>query len=325
MSLHIIKAGLLDTVQDMGRYGYQHLGINPNGAMDRYAAQLANALLGKNVKAPVLEMHFPAPTLLFQKDTLICLTGADFSPVLNDAPLPLHRPVAVAANSRLAFTKWVSGARCYLSLWQDWEMEKWLNSYSTHLKAGAGGWQGRALQSGDEIPYQEDEGVTRLLNGSAFVPLPWQEPVPVPGNSTIECLYGAEWNWLEVEAWNLFQHQAFYISHQADRMGYRLSGIPLKTHIDTPLLSSGVAFGTVQLLPDGQLVILMADHQTTGGYPKIAQVISAHLPLLAQRKPGEAVRFQFTDLALAEQRLVGQQKYLEHLQNACKLKLQNLL
>jgi antagonist of KipI len=108
-------------------------------------------------------------------------------------------------------------------------------------------------------------------------------------------------------------------------MGFRLSGKALKTQTDTQLVSSGVSFGTVQLLPDGQLVVLMADHQTTGGYPKIAQVITAHLPLLAQMKPSDGINFQLTDLAAAEQKLVAQQKYLQHLQNACKLKLQNLL
>ena len=130
---------------------------------------------------------------------------------------------------------------------------------------------------------------------------------------------------MDEEAKCTFQKDAFYISHTADRMGYRLNGKALKTHMVPSLLSSGVSFGTVQLLPDGQLIILMADHQTTGGYPKIANVISAHLPLLAQMNPGQAIKFQFTELEMAEQQAADQYNYLQHLQNACKLKLQKLL
>lgn len=155
MSLKIIRQGVLDTIQDLGRYGYQYLGINSNGVMDQFSAQLANALLGKNLSAPVIEIHFPASQFLFEKETVICITGADFLPSVNDQPIPLDHPVAVNKGTILKFDKLGTGARCYLSFLNDFDIGKWLNSYSTNLKAIAGGWQGRALQKNDVIPFKK--------------------------------------------------------------------------------------------------------------------------------------------------------------------------
>ncbi len=154
MSLTIIKAGILDTVQDSGRFGYQGAGINPGGAMDPFSARLANSLLGKRADAPVLELHFPAARILLGEATIICITGANFYPAIDDQEIPMNQPVVVNKGTVVQFKKQVHGARCYIAVWQDLQLPKWLNSYSTNLKAGAGGFEGRALQTGDTLHYK---------------------------------------------------------------------------------------------------------------------------------------------------------------------------
>jgi antagonist of KipI len=325
MSLRIIKTGVLDTVQDCGRFGHQHLGMNPTGAMDRFSARLSNALIGKDLDAPVLELHFPAAQILFEKEAVICLCGADFSPVLDDRSIPLDHPVAVKKNSVLKFTRLQTGARCYLSLLQGFAIDKWLNSYSTHLKAGAGGYKGRALQKDDIVSFREKWDLSSVLQDPAFHVLPWKALDTVDTRNEIEFLIGSEWPWLSGDAQELFQTSWFQITNEADRVGYRLAGSKLDLVEKEQLVSSAVGYGTVQLLPTGQLIILMADHQTTGGYPRIAHVVSAHLPILAQKKPNDVVRFRMTNLAAAEEKIVKQQKYLQQLQIACKFRIENLL
>jgi biotin-dependent carboxylase-like uncharacterized protein len=325
MSLRIIKQGVLDTVQDTGLYGYQHLGINPAGAMDRFSARLANALLGKELPSPVIEIHFPAPQLRFEKETIICIAGAHFLPTLNGREIPLHHPVAVGRNALLKFEKMQSGARCYLALWQHLKINPWLNSFSTNLRAATGGWQGRALQKGDALLYQADKRIASFLGQKDFVVLPWRSQEVVETRTEIEFLFGSEWHWMTAEAQEIFQGNWFQITIDADRMGYKLAGPELEVHTNEQLVSSAVNFGTVQLLPNGQLIILMADHQTTGGYPRVAQVISAHLPILAQKKANDVIQFRVSDLETAEIKIMKQQKYLQQLQMASKFRMEECL
>jgi antagonist of KipI len=321
MSLLITRAGILDTVQDHGRYGYQHLGINPGGAMDRFSASLANALLGKDLTSPVIEFHFPAAQIRFEKSCIVCLAGADFTPLLNDEPLPVHQPVLLKEGAVLQFKGLRSGARCYLSVLNELLLEQWLQSFSTNLKAGAGGYQGRSLKSGDRIalsslPYPE-------INKGFFTPLPWKYNNAVGVKKAVRFIPGKEWNWITTKSQTDFLNNTFRISAASDRMGYRLQGEALVQRHQEQLLSSAVGFGTVQLLPNGQLIALMADHQTTGGYPRIGHIISADLPKLAQAQPGAELRFVMTNVAEAEAVWITQQQYLMQLQNSCNLKMQN--
>lgn len=322
MSLRIIKAGILDTIQDLGRYGYQHLGINPGGAMDRFAASLANALLGKEVNSPVVELHFPSSQILFQDDCIICLAGADFTPGINGKAIPINQPVAVKKDSVLSFDKLKSGARCYLAVLNELAVEKWLNSYSTNTKAEAGGYKGRRLLGEDELRFSSIE---MHLPHQGPVLLPWRFGHPAVATNEIEFIPGHEWNWITTKSQTDFLNNKFLISSTSDRMGYRLGGLTLQQKQQEQLVSSAVNFGTVQLLPNGQLIVLMADHQTTGGYPRIAHIVSTHLSKLSQMKPNEELKFVMTDVLSAERKLVAQQKMLFHLQNNCNLKMQNWL
>lgn len=321
MSLKIIKAGLLDTVQDLGRYGFAHQGINPSGAMDTFSASFANALLGRELNRPVIEMHFPTANILFQKNVVICLAGADFTAAINDIEITIHQPIVVKANSTLSFKGKRSGARCYLAILNELKIQPWLNSYSTNLKAAVGGYNGKRLAKGDEINFEDLLFETQ--NG--FTLLPWRYNETNKMSNEIEFIFGPEWNWLPTKSQTSFLNNAFLITPSSDRMGYRLQGESLNQEKNEQLVSSAVNFGTVQLLPDGQLIVLMADHQTTGGYPRIANVITSHLPKLAQMNAGNEIKFAMTTIEEAEEKWIAQQTYLRDLQNTCNLKMQNWL
>ena len=325
MSLQIIKTGLLDTIQDMGRYGFQHMGINPGGAMDRFAAQSANALLGKDPGAPIIEMHFPAGEYLFDQATIACISGADFMPVVNKKNIPVAQPFAVNKNSILRFQKKISGARCYLSILHDADIEKWLNSYSTSLVAAAGGFKGRSLQKGDVIHFKNNFECNYLNPEIDMALLPWKATENISLTREIHFIKGNEWDWLTEESSAIFSDNKYAITNHSNRMGYRLKGQDLRVKDEMQLISSGVTFGTIQLLPDGQLIVLMADHQTTGGYPRVGHVISADLPVLAQCSAGDEIRFTEVAPGVAELKWLEQQRTLQHMQTASRFKIEKLL
>jgi len=326
MSLIIIKAGILDSIQDEGRYGYQESGINPGGAMDIFAARLANCLLGKPMNAPVIEFHFPAPVISFSEAAVFCLTGADFGAAIDDAEIQLNSPILINKNTVLKFKKIKRGVRCYLSLLNDLKVERWLHSYSTNMKAGVGGSWGRALKGGDIISFDAIHTLQCLISESAFKVLPWKaQPEEHTREDKIEIIAGSEWTWLDEANQQTLLNTTFKITNTADRMGYRLSGTTLRVKEPKHLVSSAVTFGTLQLLPSGQLIVLMADHQTTGGYPKIANVISAHLPHMAQRASGDVLSFAITDIDTAVKKLLQQVQYLQTVQRAANFEIQKFL
>lgn len=324
MSLKILKAGMLDSIQDLGRFGYQQFGINPTGCMDKYAASVANCLVGNDVNEAVIEIHFPGPSILFEEPAIIAITGADFNATVNGKPVPINKPVFVNKNETLQFQSPKNKSQCYLAIKGGLNLKKWLNSLSTNLKAEAGGFYGRRLLKDDVIELNEGQNDLNLRE-EAFRVLPWQvnEYIGVDLPKEILVIEGSEWNWLDDLSKKKFLKNPFFISHNSDRMGFRLASEPLQASGKTELISSAVSFGTIQLLPDGQLIILMADHQTTGGYPRLGNVISVHLSRLAQLKTGEEIHFKFTDHQTAETLLIKQQQHLLQLQNACKLRLEN--
>jgi antagonist of KipI len=326
MSIRIIKSGILDTFQDMGRYSYQHLGINPGGGMDVFVMQLVNALVDNDNNDAVIESHFPAATILFQQQALIAIGGADFQATINSEPVPLYHPVLLNKNCLLQFQRQTSGARVYISVREKFLIPKWLNSYSTNLRAMAGGFNGSSVKKDDVIEFEEQSNYDKQLAGKDFLVLPWKINTQwEDATDDIKVLRGNEWPLLNDEAKDTFQNHSFYISNTSDRMGYLLVGQTLEVTEMKELVSSAVNFGTIQLLPDGQMIILMADHQTAGGYPRIAHIIKAHHSKLAQMNAGNEIKFRLTDQATAEELLVAQHHYLIQMQNACKLKLASFL
>lgn len=324
MGIRIVKQGILDTIQDGGRYGYQHWGINPGGAADKVAFTMANLLVGNNINNPAIEMYYPAAGVQFEEDMLIAITGADFGAVINGVAVPLNTPVLAAANSVVQFTKHIKGNCCYLSANGFVVFDDWLGSYATNLTAGAGGYKGRKILTGDVIPFSNNNvSYTNLLAGKAFASLGFKTILPgaFPAKPVLRVIAGAEYGQLTNEAQNLLIHSSFTVTHDSDKMGCRLAGIPLQLKDTGSMVSSGVTAGTVQLLPNGQLVVLSAEHQTTGGYPRVANVISADLHLLAQLQPNEHIQFTMITINEAEELLLEQHNYLRQLQLACRLRL----
>ncbi|HWV67542.1 biotin-dependent carboxyltransferase family protein [Chitinophaga sp.] len=325
--IQVVQQGLMDTIQDAGRYGYQHLGINPGGAMDRIALAVANSLVGNDIYEAAIELHFPASAFLFEADAMIALSGADFGAVVNGRPLDINRPVLVSKQTVLRFNRPVSGARCYLAVRGGFALQPWLGSYSTHLKAGAGGWDGRSLKKNDRLHFRAGNIPTSWLRGKEAVALPWIAGVShlYTAKDVIHTLPGSQWNLLQEDARQQFTSAAFRLTEQSDRMGFRLNGPQLAIQPGEEQLSAGITRGTVQLLPAGQLIILMADHQTTGGYARLAHVITADMPALAQRMPQQELHFSMTNEKAARAMLWKQEQDLLLLQNACKLRLEEWL
>lgn len=329
MSLHIIKAGVLDSIQDKGRYGWQHLGINPAGAMDQFSASVANILVGNDPGDAVIELHFPASVFLFEQPALIAICGADFSAAINGEPVPTSHAMLVNKNSLLLFQQPIRGARAYLAIRGGIKADEWLGSQSTQLRASLGGNQGRSLHKNDQIFFKENIDYCSLIGQKDFIVFPWQADLKwnheEENANEIFVVPGHEWDWLINESKENFLMTSFVITQQSDRMGYRLNNIPLRTLTNEEVVSSAVSFGTLQLLPDGRLIVLMADHQTTGGYPRIAHIISAHHSKAAQRQAGDAIHFRITDQQTAETLLMKQQQHVLQLQNACTFRLKEFL
>lgn len=321
MSIRIIKPGIMDTIQDGGLYGYQHLGINPGGAMDTIAMGMANAMVGNTFQEAVLEMHFPAAIILFEKDMMIALSGADGGAIINDQPISIDQPVIVDGGSVLRFTKMKKGARIYLAIQGGFDTGNWLGSQSTHLKLKTGGFNGGRLQKGDTLVFKKEFAYHFSGRGNA-VALPWHINMEAFYlKSSVRFIAGREYNLLTNAAQQLLNTALFTIAPQSDRMGYRLSSAPLQLMHPCEMISSGVGKGTMQLLPNGQLIVLMADHQTSGGYPRAGCVISADIPSLAQMSAGHSFSFVQVSLTEAENIWYHQQMHLQQLQNACNFRL----
>lgn len=322
MSLEIVKAGLHDSIQDEGRFGYQHLGINPSGAMDRMAMNIANALVGNDLNEAVVELCFPVAQFVFHEAAFISLSGANFNATLNDAPIPLHQLIRVPSGAILKFTKKLEGSFCYLALRGGFQLDDWLGSKSTNTKVKAGGCKGRVLQKGDRIPFRNkinEEGNVKVFSWRANVSDFYTD------STTIRCIKGNEFTWLDKRSQEAFGKNKFTITRQSDRMGYRLEGVELIQETKEQLLSTAVTFGTVQLLPNGQLIVLCADHQTTGGYPRVGNVIAADRATFVQLNADNQFKLDFVSVQDAEQELRKQNNCLKQLRWSCEMKLRGVI
>jgi len=316
MGVFINKEGILTTVQDAGRNGYRRFGINPNGAMDSAAARLINILLGNFDSEAVLEMHFPASEMTFEEDTVFALGGADFRAKLNDEMLENWKPYYAEKGSVLKFTEKVFGNRAYLSVKGGFVIEKWLGSASTNLTANIGGFSGRKLNKGDKLFFKIQNPKSKIQNPTISDSLiPFYSRFP-----TVRVVAGAEFESLTAFGEQSFRHQNFTVSQNSDRMGFRLNGEPLFLLEKKELVSSAVNFGTIQLLPDGQLIVLMADAQTSGGYPRIAHIIETDLPVVAQLGASDRIAFQLISIEEAENILMELEINLNFLRVACKFR-----
>jgi biotin-dependent carboxylase-like uncharacterized protein len=306
VTIKVIKPGMLSTFQDTGRHGFQHWGVPVTGVMDEDAHALCNLLVGNPRTFSTLEMTLQGPTLLFQAKAVIALAGADLGAELDAIPLKPGVAALVSPGSTLSFGKRRQGARSYLAVAGGFLLHPLMNSTSTYSRGGFGGLRGRALQAGDMIPICSSFANPPRLSPRSNFGL-YEAVVCEP----IRVIAGREWKDFSAESQAHFLNHDYTLSGDSDRMGYRLDGTPLALSSPKELLSESVAFGTVQVPPSGKPLILMADRQTTGGYPRIAQVASVDLPRLAQLLPGDKLRFSLIDLSAAEALLLTRARTLK--------------
>ncbi|TAL56894.1 biotin-dependent carboxyltransferase family protein [Pandoraea sp.] len=309
MSIEVIKPGMLTTFQDLGRAGYQHLGVPVNGAMDERSHRLANLLAGNASTEATLEVTLMGPTLQWHAPATIVICGADLQPSVDDQPIPMYEPVPVAAGAVLAFGKRRNGVRAYLAVRGGFALAPVMGSASTYVRGGYGGLRGEPLRRGDVIALRgAPQAARRAVKGARATALPVLPPVVLGSpDAPLRALAGREWSMFSAQAQRNLVAEPFRIDPQSDRMGYRLAGLPLELGAAREMISEAVGFGTIQVPPDGQPIVLMADRQTTGGYPKIAHVCAVDLPRLAQKMPGETVHFQLIDLDEAQRLMLLQE------------------
>ncbi|MGP4078252.1 biotin-dependent carboxyltransferase family protein [Halobacillus sp. K22] len=330
--LKVLKSGLLSTIQDLGRYGYQKYGVITSGAMDPEAHRIANLLVGNEQHAPTIEMTLKGPVLEFQEDALIAVCGGNLSPMIDGETVGLWRPVYIKKGSELRFGNPKKGFRAYLAIAGGLDVTTVMGSASTYLRAEIGGYQGRAIDKGDTIGWgelSEDSQQTfnelkEIAGSESHQAMDWfvatEFSAPIHGESKIKVMEGREFHLFTEESQSLFFEKAFQIDSQSDRMGYRLQGDKLELENQKDMISEAVTFGTIQVPAEGNPIILLADRQTTGGYPKIGQVATVDLPRAAQLKPGEQVSFEQISHKQAQYLLLEREKQIQQLEQGIKFK-----
>ncbi|BCU78619.1 KipI antagonist [Luteolibacter sp. LG18] len=314
--IHVLRPGLLTTVQDNGRSGYQHLGVVVGGAADPFAARVANLLVGNSDGAAVLEMAFSGPRLQFDRATLVAWCGADFEAKLGDAPLPKNRPVLIPEGGIVDFPGARRGAMAWLAIAGGIQEPEVMGSRATDLSATFGGHEGRKLETGDILqtgsPSEWAASMTRLLDGGrqaswSLVP---ERLGKTNGQGVLRVIRGPEWDWFTPKAQESFTGTIYAVTKDSNRMGTRLEGAPLALASPREMVSSAIQHGVVQVPPSGQPIALGVDRQTLGGYPRIGVVATADAGRLAQLRPGEPVRFREILPAVAHALLIERERDL---------------
>lgn len=319
MSLQVLAPGLLASVQALPRSGYRHLGVPLSGAMDEASLRLGNLLVGNDPDAAALEITLNGPRLRFDRAALVAITGAEIAAEINGQPLPGWRPLRIPAGAELAFGHCRRGARAYLSVAGGLDVPVALGSRSSDLRSGFGGFEGRALRAGDVLAL--GAGATRDVAGVEIANW-WIDPGPDLDSAlpaTIRLLPGSDALCLPA---SLFESE-YRVGSASNRQGLRLQGPALEIADARERISAPVASGTMQLPPDGQPILLLADAQTVGGYPRIAHAIRADFPRLAQLRPGDRLRFVATTPEAARAAACGQGQRLERIALAMRQRRQH--
>ena len=307
MGIEVLNPGLLTTVQDFGRTGYQKLGISPSGVLDRRATALANLLVDNPAGEAVLELTITGPELRFTADNFVAVTGADFSPALNGEPVSGYAAVPVKAGDILSFGQAKSGCRAYLAFAGGLDVPAVMGSKSTNLKCGFGGYQGRRLRAGDVIGFAAPK--TEL----PFFPLRTLEVPSFGGEITLRVVPGPQDDAFTEIGIRTFFSETYQVTPRFDRMGCALDGPAVECREKADIISDGIPAGAVQIPSGGKPIIMLADRQTTGGYIKIGTVAAVDLPLLAQCQAGNSVRFQQISVGSAQKLLRKEAKKLRKL------------
>ena len=303
--IKIISAGMLSTVQDLGRFGVMKDGFTQSGAMDSYSMQIANRLCANEPNAPVIEMTMLGITARFMSERVFAVSGGRFEMTLNNEPIRTNKAYIAGQGDVLAIKGSKSGMRCYLAVNGGFDVPLFMGSASTNLKLGVGGFEGRKLMPNDEIKIKKAPMID--VTDREIDEFTYDDVVRV------RVVLGPQDDMFTKTDLAFFTQQRYTVTPNLDRMGIRLNGIALRGKDTLDIISDGIVFGSVQITKSGMPIILMADHQTTGGYAKIATVISADLPKLAQLKPYNKVCFDVVDVKKAQDLAIKQKKYISNL------------
>ncbi|WP_256010489.1 biotin-dependent carboxyltransferase family protein [Desertivirga xinjiangensis] len=321
MQIKILKPGLLSTIQDLGRTQFLADAVPVSGAMDVLSARLANLVLGNTENAAVIEFTYHGAEFLAETDLLIALSGEGSILYTEDQELPADRPIFIPSGTRL-FLKKNDGSFSYLAVAGGWKVPEVLGSKSTYLQGGFGGFEGRRLREKDVLKNTdslsaESNAILKSLKGSASVSFPpWKAAkndfLPLE-RKTIRVIPGREFTWFTADTLLDLLSKTFTVSPRCNRMAYELEGPPIIRLNTQELLSTVVTSGTIQATGDGKLMMLMADSQVTGGYPRILQVIAVDLPLCAQLKPRDEIYFEILGRKQAEKLYIEQELNIRQL------------
>lgn len=321
MSITILKPGIMSSVQDLGRWGFQQFGVPVGGAMDKMAASLANIICGNDENEAVIEMTLHGTSILFNENTYCAFTGGGCKVLVDAVELPFNRLLFIPAFSVITTQPVATGCRTYFAVAGGFKIAKNMGSASTYVPSGIGGMQGRNLLTGDILPFKNREqefkrGSLKSL-GNNIHASQWQVPdllVHDAEPDIIQVVQGPEFELFQSASQQKLFDNIFTISSQSNRMGYRLEGEKLLMQEEHEMVSTPVASGIIQVTHDGTPIILMADAQTTGGYPRIGRVCSVAISKLAQKRPGEKIRF----LKISEEESLHQYHQLRRTINRLK-------
>jgi antagonist of KipI len=304
-ALVVLKPGMLTTIQDRGRWGWQSRGVPVAGPMDPCAHRVANALVGNPVDAASLEITLLGPELAFEDERLAAVAGAEFDVAVDDRAAPWNAAFLVPSGARLRFRGRKQGARAYLAVAGGVDVMPTLGSRSTHVLSAMGGLDGRAVKAGDRIPLG-DRSTARGAAPALDAPI-----VPLPrGEAVIRVLPGPQLDYFSSDALVTLQSAPYAIAQNSDRMGFRLAGPTIVHARGADIISDATPLGVLQVPASGQPILLMADRQTAGGYPKLATVITADMAVAGQLGPGDAIRFVVCTPREAMAALIAQERAL---------------
>lgn len=320
MSLEILEPGALTTVQDLGRFGYMNKGFSVSGAVDTWSMQTANLLVGNEPGEAVLEATIAGPSIRFLCSTVTAVTGADMSPALNGELCPMNQALPVHEGDVLTLGFAAKGCRAYVAFAGGMDIPKVLGSKSTNLKCGLGGFQGRALKKGDMISLVKKTGFLFHMENRIYTPgeEPFGTVMGADGIPVLRVIKGPQADCFTEKGQKTLERAVYTVTNDSNRMACKLSGEPVEFVNGGDIISDGITTGSIQVSSGGMPIVMLADHQTTGGYAKIGTVISVDIPALAQRKPGEKVRFQYVSVEAGQNLYQQRKKYLEQLKERLK-------
>lgn len=289
MKIQIINPGPLTSVQDAGRFGYMEYGITSSGVMDMDAYHIVNKLVGNHEGEAVLEATLMGPTFQVGGEGLFAFYGADMPATLDGVPLERGKAYPVKDGQTVAFGMAKSGVRTYIAFAGGIDVPIVMGSRSTNMKCGIGGYQGRKLAGADVLSVAEPKEGEKTWEKLMKHSVPAKD---YPSQISIRVVLGPQDDYFTKKGLDIFLHTAYQVSPQSDRMGIRFLGEPIEGVSSMDIVSDGITFGSIQITSEGLPIILMADHQTTGGYAKIATVVTEDLCKLAQARPGDHVTFE---------------------------------